>query len=326
MFIRSKSNPILKPDKKLSWQSRKVYNPGAIYENKKYHLFYRAVGDDWISRIGYAFSSDGEKFISELQPRLLPQGDLETRGIEDPRITKIKNSYYLTYTAYNGDCARLSLTTSNDLKNWRKHGPMLKNWNFLKAGGFIVKWDKARNQYPVRSQWSKAGGIFPELIDNKYWMIFGDSNLWLAQSKDGKEWQPIEKPFLKPRKKYFDSVHLEMGPPPLKTGKGWLVIYHGVDEKIVYRLGYLFLDLTNPNKILYRSAKPIFEPSASYELEGSVDITGDNKPKVIFCCGAVIVNNILRIYYGAGDSYVAVASAHYGKLLKKYLNIKIKNS
>jgi len=317
MFIRSKSNPILKPDKKPSWRSRKVYNPGAIYENKKYHLFYRAVGRDWISRIGYAISSDGEKFVSEFQPRLLPQGDLETRGIEDPRITKIKNSYYLTYTAYNGDCARLNLTTSNDLKNWRKHGPMLKNWNFLKAGGFIVKWDKVRNQYPVRSQWSKAGGIFPELISNKYWMIFGDSNLWLAQSKDGKKWQPIEKPFLQPRKNYFDSIHLEMGPSPIKINKGWLVLYHGVDKEIVYRLGYLFLDLTNPNKILYRSAKPIFEPSASYELGGSVDITGDNKPKVIFCCGAVIVNNILRIYYGAGDSVIGTAMIKLDELIKR---------
>jgi len=101
MFIRSKRNPILKPNKKQSWQSRKVYNAAALYENNKYHLFYRAVGKDWLSRIGYAVSTDGETYRRDRAPKFLPRGLLESRGVEDPRISKINDKYYLTYTVYN---------------------------------------------------------------------------------------------------------------------------------------------------------------------------------------------------------------------------------
>lgn len=96
MFIRSKNNPILKPDKNNDWESRKVYNCGAIYENNQYHLFYRAVGDDWISKIGYAVSDDGENFKRFDKPFLFPETDLEKRGLEDPKISKINDIYYLT--------------------------------------------------------------------------------------------------------------------------------------------------------------------------------------------------------------------------------------
>lgn len=114
----------------------------------------------------------------------------------------------------------------------------------------------------------------------------------------------------------FDSEHVEMGPSPIKTNVGWLVLYHGIDDKMVYRLGYLLLDLNDPTKILFRSNESIFEPSTPYELEGIIDITNDDKPKVIFCCGAVLINNILRIYYGAGDSVVCTASTDINNLLK----------
>lgn len=338
LFIRSKKNPILKPDKKHSWESRKVYNPGAIYQNGEYHLFYRAVGEDWISRIGYAASFDGECFKKSKRPAIAPRGKLETRGVEDPRLVKIGQKHFLTYTAYDNNSAKLSLATSKDLRRWRKHGPILPHWNLSKAGGFIVSWDKARSK--ERPEWSKAGAIFPEKINSKYWLLFGDSNLWLASSADGIKWRAINQPFLKPRsEKYFDSEHLEMGPPPIKTKHGWLALYHGIDKKITYRLGYLLLDLNNPTKIIKRSGQPIFEPRESYELAGLVDILPggfaamermsereltifikkakqeSRMPKVIFCCGAVLKNNLLRIYYGASDSVICVATAKLDDVL-----------
>ena len=201
----------------------------------------------------------------------------------------------MTYTAYDGRCARLSLAASLDLKVWEKHGEMIPDWNAAKAGAFTVPWDEAQHNGIAIKHWSKAGGIFPGIIGNsnhhsfgammdkpyysapkaqdRYWMIFGSRHLWLATSGDGLTWQAELKPFLRPRTgDYFDSVHLEMGPPPLKTSRGWLVLYHGVDENMNYRLGFVFLALADPKKILFRSDKPIFEPRAPYELTGIIDI------------------------------------------------------
>lgn len=133
-----------------------------------------------------------------------------------------------------------------------------------------------------------------------------------------------------------------MGPPPIKTDAGWLVLYHGIDDKIVYRLGFLILDLNDPSKILYRSEKPIFEPEEPYELSGMVDILPEGlealekmsqeelneflktheqsgkMPQIIFCCGAVVVDGILRIYYGASDSVICTATAKIEDVLDIY--------
>jgi predicted GH43/DUF377 family glycosyl hydrolase len=347
MFVRSKNNPILKPNKDCLWESRKVYNCGAIYYKNKYHLFYRAVGKDWHSSIGYAGSSDGEHFKRFDQPILFPEGEQEKRGLEDPRITKINSTYFITYAVYNGTKVTLQSATSRNLRNWKKHGEMIPVWNFVKADGFLVEWDpaqvEAQKDATAKKKWAKAGGIFPEIINNKYWMLFGDRNIWLANSQDGIHWQPIWKPFIKPRRgNYFDNIHVEMGPPPIRTKKGWLVLYHGINDKIVYRIGFLILDLKNPTKILFRSEKPIFGPEEPYELGGLVDILpgglasmetmskeelnnyiiklkeDKNMPCVVFCCGAVVVNNILRIYYGASDSAICTATTKLNTILNIY--------
>lgn len=346
MFIRSKNNPILKPNKKHAWEAKKVYNAGIIYNNY-YHLFYRAVSNDWRSSIGYAVSQDGIKFKRLARPVLMPEKIYETRGTEDPRITKIDNTFFMTYTGYDGRCARLCLATSHDLKSWRKHGPILKNWDFIKAGGFIVPWDEARNKYPIQTAWSKAGAIFPKKINNQYLMLFGDSNIWFAYSKDGSKWQAKKEPFLTPQtEKYFNFKHLEMGPPPIQTSKGWLILYHGISVnkhgQIIYQLGYLLLNLNNPSKIIYRATRPIFQPTKSYRKNNLIDIaipgglaslvkmssrelyqfiyrtrqTGI-MPKVIFCCGALIKRKNLQIYYGDNDSVVATATTP----LKNILNL-----
>jgi len=322
LFIRSENNPILRPNKAHPWESQKVYNCGTVYKNNQYHLFYRAVGFDpnWHSSIGYAVSDDGINFKRFGKPLLSSESEFEKKGLEDPRATKIGNIYYMSYTAYDGNSARLFLVTSKDLKIWKRHGKMISNWDFEKAGGFIINWDPAQQTEIAKKEWCKAGGIFPELIDNKYWMIFGDRNLWLASSDDGVRWVPIWKPFVKPRKDCFDSAHVEMGPPPVRTDRGWLILYHGVDWEVVYRLGFLLLDLKDPTRILYRSEKSIFSPKELYELKSEIDLLPgttkiDKNPKVIFCCGAASVGNDLRIYYGAGDSFICTAVAKLDKIL-----------
>ncbi|MCX6795990.1 MAG: hypothetical protein NTW06_00655 [Candidatus Falkowbacteria bacterium] len=338
IFTPSKSNPIIKPNPKIPWASLATYNPTVLYENKTYHLFYRAVGKTFISQIGHAISKDGVNFKTKNIPTLSPKLDIEKNGVEDPRITRINTTYFLTHTAYDKKSARLCLATSRDLLNWSHHGLMLPDWNFKKAKGFIVKWDIAQNTTEAKTDWSKAGGIIPAKIKNRYWMLFGDRNIWLATSKNGIKWQAILKPFLKPRPNNFDNIHIEMGPPPIKTKSGWLVLYHGINKNKTYQLGYILLDLKNPTKIIHRSNQPIFSPIEAIKLPGFVDIITGGKaiintmnkkkiknfllknkmPEVVFCNGAVLVKDTLRIYYGINDTYIGTATAK----LKDILNSK----
>jgi predicted GH43/DUF377 family glycosyl hydrolase len=314
IFVRSTKNPILRPTKN-TWENFKVYNPGCIYHNNKYHLFYRAVGrgENWYSSIGYAVSADGINFERFDKPLLSPKLDIEKKGLEDPRITKVGTKFYMTYTAYDGQTARLCLAVSQDLKSWQRQGEIFPSWDSKRAGEFLLPWDTAQKNESAKHHWLKTGAIFPEKINGKYRMFFGDRLLWCAESKDGTKWTPEYEPLLSPRYGYFDSVHVEMGPPPIRTKKGWLVLYHGIDENITYRLGYLLLGLHNTNKIIRRSATPIFEPSPEDTKNSQPDIEGDSN--IIFCNGAIRKDNIFQIYYGAGDSVINTASADLNKIL-----------
>src|SRR5208283_4169306 len=127
LFIRSKFNPVIKPNPEHAWESLKVYNPGAIFYKGKYHLFYRAIGigKDWHSSLGYAVSEDGEHFRRFPKPFLDrdPSNPLEFRGLEDPRIVKIDDTFFMSYAAYDGKVPRLQIVTSSDLKTWKKISP-----------------------------------------------------------------------------------------------------------------------------------------------------------------------------------------------------------
>lgn len=349
IFTRSQQNPILKPKAANTWESIKLYNPGAIFYNNQYHLFYRAMGSgqDWKSSIGYAVSSDGENFKRFKEPLLVGTEESEKRGLEDPRITKIEDTFFMAYAAYDGVTPRLSIATSNDLRTWKKHGPAFNNWKFTKAGGVYAGFDENGKIYskPVEVERSKSGAIFSEKINNKYWMLFGEHKIWFATSNDGINWEGDQTPFLHERPgDYFDNIFVEMGPPPIKTKEGWLVLYHGVDKKHTYRIGFLILALNNPRKILYRSTEAIFGPKVEYELSGMVDvlpgglkslqamsaeeqkkfleknIAKGTMPKVTFCCGATIVDDSLRIYYGASDSVICTASTSINAILKLAVN------
>ena len=352
IFKRSKKNPILKPNQKHTWESVKVYNPGGVFHEGKYHLFYRAVGkgENWRSSIGYAVSKDGENFKRFPKPLLDrdPSNPHELRGFEDPRITKIDDTFYMVYAIYDGNVPLLHISTSKDLRNWTKGQKALKKFNFTKQGGVFVRWKNGKAietnipKNPERKGWSKSGGIFPEKIKGKYWMLFNEFKIWFATSKDGINWKtPKRKPFLGPRidTNYFDNIFVEMGPPPIKTEKGWLVLYHGVNDAIQYNLGFILLDLKNPKKILYRSEKPIFGPKEKYELSGIVDVIPgavklleQNKekelkellkkavkegfmPQVTFTPSAILKDGKIRIYYGAGDQYICTAVASLEDIL-----------
>ncbi|MFH1365744.1 MAG: hypothetical protein ABIH28_04115 [archaeon] len=353
IFIRSKYNPIIKPNSKHKWESLKVYNPGAIFHDGKYHLFYRAMGlgENWNSVLGYAISEDGEHFKRFSKPIMErnPKNLLELRGYEDPRIVKIEDKFYMTYAVYDGKTPRLHISTSKDLKKWDKKYNVLKDFRLTKYGGVFVKWKDGKPveinnpSEPAKDERTKAGAIFPEKINGKYWMLFNEYKIWLSSSKDGIEWKVENEkmPFIESRKNtnFFDNVFVEAGPPPIKTDRGWLVFYHGINDAIQYNLGILLLDINNPKKILYRSEEPIFGPKEEYELSGIVDIIpgttsliqkGNEQelkkllkeaiakgfmPQVTFTTGAVLNKGIVRLYYGAGDEYICTATANLEDIL-----------
>jgi predicted GH43/DUF377 family glycosyl hydrolase len=349
LFKRSEFNPVLSPDPAHAWESKKVYNPGAIFHDGKYHLFYRAtgIGNRAYSVIGYAVSRDGEHFERFERPILDrdPQNPFELRGLEDPRVMQVGDTFFMAYAAYDGIVPRLCIASSKDWQHWVCHGPAFTGFDLTKFGGASTDWDHGkafdRPADPEYDNRTKAGGIFPEKIDGKYWMLFNEFRVWLANSDDGIRWDFLPEVFIAPRKGtgLFDNVFVEMGPPPIKTEKGWLVLYHGVNDLIQYHLGVMLLDLNDPRKVIYRADEPIFGPREPYELSGIVDIIpgvaqkmregkqaevdallreAEQKgfmPQVTFTTGAVVVNGIVRLFYGAGDVFICTATALLADIL-----------
>ncbi|MDP2362891.1 MAG: glycoside hydrolase family 130 protein [Ignavibacteria bacterium] len=295
MFTKYKKNPIITPDCTLSHEKECTYNPCAIVHDKKIYLIYRAEGQygDYISSLCLAISEDGYNFTKyKKNPIIKPTRSEEKRGCEDPRISKIGDTFYLTYTAYKsydqkkGHKISLALATSRDLIHWKKHGSILQN--------------------------TKSGYIYPEKINGEYLMFVGDSNIWIARSKNLKNWKLDEKPFLKTRKTNFDSKLVEVGPPFIEIGDKLIMIYNSANNDLIYSPSFLVLDKKNPTKILYRHNKPILIPNEQFELFGKVN-------NVIFAEGIVKFKNKYFLYYGGADKCIGVATTTQNEIEKDFL-------
>lgn len=287
-FERYGKGPILLPDGK-GFDASAVYNPAVIVENGTFYMLFRAQ-EVWhrTSTIGLAYSTNGIQFEKHPEPVIYPEYDYEVRGgCEDPRIIKVNSTYYLTYTAYDGLTARLALATSRDLINWTKHGPIFPKWG-----------------------WSKSGAIVPMKINGKYYMYFGDSDMWIAYSEDLIHWTPERKPVLRPREGYFDSMLVEPGPPPIVLEDGILLIYNGADGQR-YSTGWVIFSKSDPRKVIARAEKPILEPTTAWEKFGQVR-------NVVFATGLVKFNNLWYLYYGAADTFVGLAVAEANGVLIEF--------
>ena len=289
---RLSNYPILSPQGD-SWESAGVFNPTVVEDNGKYVMLYRAQDKNGTSRLGYAESTDGIHFHRRSDPAFSPEADFERDGgVEDPRLVKIGDNYYLTYTGYNKKDAQLCLATSKDLIHWERKGVILPaykgNWNVV---------------------WTKSGAIVPEKIDEKYWMYFlgtaadKTDQTGLAYSSDLIHWtEATHTPVLPTRPGRFDSRVVEPGPAPILTNDGIVLIYNGADAKLVYRTAVAIFDRKDPRKLLYRSDQPIFSPEKQWEKTGQV-------PNVVFVEGMVKRGERYLFYYGAADKYVGVAEA-----------------
>ena len=232
MFTKYKKNPIITPDCKLSYEKECTYNPCAIVHNKKIYLIYRAEGQygSYISSLCLAISKDGYNFSKyKKNPIIQSTRPEEKRGCEDPRITKIGDKFYLTYTAYESYDKRkvnkisLSLATSKDLIHWKKHGIIFNNM--------------------------KSGYIYPKKVNGEYLMFVGKGNIRIARSKNLKDWKLDGEPFLKPRKTSFDSKLVEVGPPFIELKDKLIMIYNSANNDLIYSPSFLILDKKNPTKI-----------------------------------------------------------------------------
>lgn len=322
------TDPILQ--KEVGWEEQYVYNPAAVVRNGKIHLLYRAedsIGKyNGTSRIGLAVSEDGFHFSRMAEPVLFPGNDsLKVYewegGCEDPRIAEDEQgTYYLTYTAYDGKTARLFVATSKDLITWRKHGSAFKQ---VRNGEFINKWSKAGSIVCRR----EGERMIATRINGKYWMYWGESNIYAAQSDDLINWIPVEetdpskmkydslrryqafKTVFTPRPGKFDSYLVEPGPQAMITDKGILFIYNSRNDPKngdpslapgTYAAGQVLMDKNDPLKVIDRSGSFFIAPDKPYEITGNVN-------NVCFLEGLVYFKNKWFLYYGTADSKIAVA-------------------
>jgi len=319
-------NPIFKPHPRHPWESKAVFNPAAIYEGGKVHLLYRALGDTDVSTLGYASSTDGLNFKERLPypvyvprepfegvraeplpysgvPGLYTSGGGEMGGCEDPRLTRIDDTVYLTYVAYDGRSQPRVALSSIPLKDF-----LDKKWNWKKpvliSPPYVVDKNACLLPEKINGKYVMFHRIFPNiLIDFVDDLEFDGKSRWLT----GQYEIPARALSLD-----WDSRKVGCGPPPLKTKDGWLLIYQavGVCGEYRYKIGAMLLDLKDPTNVLARSRKPILEPDVWYENEGL-------KAGVVYPCGAVIINKDLFVYYGGADMVVCAASVKLNGFLEQ---------
>jgi beta-1,2-mannobiose phosphorylase / 1,2-beta-oligomannan phosphorylase len=300
---RYKGNPIIKPNDKNDWEAKAVFNPAAIELEGKTHILYRAMGHDNTSTMGYAVSNDGLSIDEKLdKPIYIPREDFEVKkrpgnsGCEDPRIIQINRKLYMFYTAFNAvDTPRVAVTNIS-VKDF-----LARKWNWSKP--IVITPPGIMDKDTV---------MLPEKINGKYLLIHRISDVICTDDLESLDFEreKVSKcvQILQPRPGMWDGVKVGIASPPMKTDKGWILLYHGVSNTGTYRVGAVLLDLKDPGILLAQTTAPILQPEEDYELVGQVN-------KVVFPCGSIERDGTIYIYYGGGDSVVGVATIKTKKLL-----------
>jgi len=325
---RFDKNPIFAPDPASAWEGICVSNPGAWYDGEKVQLLYRAGPDNKEHPIylGLAESRDGLHFTKVGKtPVFGPSEDGFDAGcIEDPRIIKFGDTYFVTYAArmfppgrywqpdYNltghnppmppeapiavrGNLTRSGLAATKDFKKWHRLGPITSA--NIDNRDVIIFPEQVNGQFVMLHRPYAWTGPAYGCEKPSIWMSFSDDMLcW-------KEDHLLAQPHF-----WWESRKIGGSTPPLRTKKGWLTLYHGVDDQNVYRVGAMMLDLENPMKIIGRTPEPILEPEADYEKVGLVK-------NVVFPCGNVIIKDQLFVYYGGADKVCCVATSSVDELV-----------
>lgn len=295
---RFPGNPIISPRQNLAFEANGTLNPAAIDLSGKIHILYRAFSNDNISTIGYANTVDGLSVDERSDsPIYIPRMDFEKRGCEDPRLMKIGDAIYMTYTAYDGTTPRVAIT------------------NISEADFINRAWDKWSSPKVITPAMipDKDAVIVPEKIGDKYLVLHRINESVCADLVNSLDFdkEKIDEciEIISPRKGMWDGGKVGVAAPPIKTEKGWLLFYHGVSWSTTYRVGAVLLDLENPTIVKARTAIPIFEPIEEYERKGVVQ-------NVVFPCGIIERSRVLYMYYGGADKVIGVATMKLGTILR----------
>jgi predicted GH43/DUF377 family glycosyl hydrolase len=302
----------MSPQSHNEWEACGVFNPAAYKDDDhNVHLLYRAIGTDGVSRLGYSKSTNGINFeergdypvfflenirgLSDeryrYDPVLYPSGG-SWGGAEDPRLVRIEDTLYLTFNAFDGwDFIRIGVSSILE-KDF-----IAGKWNWKKP--ILIS-----PEGEIHKNWV----LFPEKIDGKFAILHSISPTvqvdYIERLEDlSKGTKKIESKFKRHERDSWDTWLRGAGCPPIKTEKGWLVLYHAVEkhESEKYKVGVMLLDINNPSKVIARSPGPLLTPDCWYENDG--------KPGIVYVCGAVVREEMLLVYYGGGDMHTCVAQA-----------------
>lgn len=340
-MIEVKKEGILLKKTELDFENEGVLNPGAIREGDFVHIFYRAVRKGNYSSIGYC-KLKGPLTVEERldKPLLSPQLDYESHGMEDPRIVKIDDLYYLTYTAYDGVNALGALAVSKDLKHFDKLGIVVPQITYKEFSSLTESEGTINEKYLRYNSnkgilenngekiliWDKNVLFFPRRINGKLYFLHRikpdvqiivaiDNLMELTLEFWRNYFIHLDNRIVLSPKYAHEVNYIGGGCPPVETEYGWLLIYHGVHDTIagfVYSACAALLDLQNPQKEIARLPYPLFKPEKEWELNGEVD-------NVCFPTGTALFEDTLYIYYGAADEEIACASVSLSALLKELM-------
>ena len=286
------------------------FNPGIQLKDGIVHMLYRAIDCDikdcknYISYIGYAKLDINTNILYDSNVKVIyPTLPEEVKGCEDPRIVEFEGSFYVFYTAFDGIKARVAIAQTDNFIEYKKLG--------------II------NHFT----WDKDAFIFPERINGKIAYLHRvDPSIQLDYFESFDEllsinsWEDYENKLetstIMKSEYFWENKKIGGSVPPIKTEKGWLFLYHAVDDNFVYRGSVALLDLKNPSKVIARIPYPLLEPVEEYELHGEVN-------NVVFPEGGYIHNGELYVYYGAADKYIALAKINVDELLNELTKFPI---
>jgi predicted GH43/DUF377 family glycosyl hydrolase len=297
LLTRHPTNPIITAAD-LPYSANTAFNPGATTHDGETILLMRVEDRRGLSHLTVARSHTGTTgWRIDEAPTLMAEPDLypeEIWGIEDPRVTYLEEEqrWVVAYTAYSRAGPLVSLAATEDFETFERIGPILPPEN-------------------------KDAALFPVRFDGRWALIhrpvcgsFG-AHMWISYSPDLKHWGEHEVLLEARDGGWWDAGKIGLSSPPLRTDLGWLLLYHGVRVTAsgsIYRVGLTLLDLDDPRRVLKRSSEWLLAPSEPYERCGDVG-------NVVFPCGWTLVDDEIRIYYGAADTSIALATGRLSELL-----------
>ncbi|MBU4444591.1 MAG: glycosidase [Candidatus Marinimicrobia bacterium] len=285
-LTRISKEPIFKPIEKHKWENAAVFNCAAVYEKGLFHMIYRATDiggiekcGEYINNLGYAVSKDLINWHRLSKPILINNVPQELRGPEDPRIVKIEDTFYMTYTGFGnrfpGDY-RICMATSKDMVNWERHGVLLDEEN-------------------------KNSAFFPQNFNGEYLLLHRrHPDIWISSTRDFKNFYNHTKIMTTLPESYWQCTRIGIAGPPVHHPDGWLLFYHAVDEDNQYRLGVALLNRENPRNVLARQSQPVIEPELDWEINGFV-------PNVIFSCATMETEDNYVVIYAGADTVIGAA-------------------